>query len=253
MRSIPQLSSVVAYLVGFLPSIAFIDVMRYVMFELLRAQEARLCQEFGSANDIRPCIQPHSTSSFPNTAYFSIHPLVTKLHHTALQDLWGWLAWWKMHGRCCTGLTSGYPGSTIYAKCVLTLLPGYESPALGPVFLYFPTGSTFHPVRMHMRLVPTSGDHQRKRLHLFHASGHMHYSKLVHLYHLKMCTLQDGHGQGRIPFSHRGKLLYDLMHRQVLGCCLVWHLTRPQNRYWHAQKCFWLAHMRVQTYKEHSG
>ena len=31
----------------------------------------------------------------------------------------------------------------------------------------------------------------RKRLHLFHASGDINYAKLVHLYHLKLCTLQD--------------------------------------------------------------
>ena len=66
MRSIPELSSVVACLVGFLLLTSFIDVMRYVMSELLRAQEAYLCQKFCSANDIRPCIQPHTASSFPN-------------------------------------------------------------------------------------------------------------------------------------------------------------------------------------------
>ena len=85
--SIPELSSVVACLVGFLPLIFFIHVMRYVMFRLLRAQPARLCQEFGSANDVRPCIQPYTASSFLNTAGFSINPLVTRLHHTAPQDL----------------------------------------------------------------------------------------------------------------------------------------------------------------------
>ena len=39
--------------------------------------------------------------------------------------------------------------------------PGYESPALDPLSLYFPTGSTFHSARIHRRLVPTPGDHQK--------------------------------------------------------------------------------------------
>ena len=73
------------------------------MFGFLRALQAHLCQEFGSSNDVRPCIQPHTTNSFPNTAGFVFHSLVTKLHRTALQDLWGWPTWWKMHGWCCTG------------------------------------------------------------------------------------------------------------------------------------------------------
>ena len=47
---------------------------------------------------------------FPNTAGCSINPLVTESHHTALQDLWGWPALWKVPGRCCTGPRSGYPG-----------------------------------------------------------------------------------------------------------------------------------------------
>ena len=63
----------------------------------------------------------------------------------------------------------------------------------------------------------------RKRLHLFHTSGHMHYAKLVHLYHQKMCTLQDGHGQGWIPFLHRGRLLYHPMQWQVLVWFMVWY------------------------------
>ena len=58
MKSFPELSSVVTCLVGFLPLISIIDVMRYIMFRLLRARQARLCQEFGSATDVRPCIQP---------------------------------------------------------------------------------------------------------------------------------------------------------------------------------------------------
>ena len=88
------------------------------MFGLIRARQARLCQEFCSANDVSPCIQPHTASSF------SIHPLVTLLHHTALRDLWRCPARWKMHGRCCTGPRSGYRGSTIYAKtCLVILLP----------------------------------------------------------------------------------------------------------------------------------
>ena len=52
----------------------------------------------------------------------------------------------------------------------------------------------------------------RKRLHLLHASGDIHYAKLVHLYYLKLCTLQD-----------RQKLLYNPMQRQAVGWCLVWH------------------------------
>ena len=63
----------------------------------------------------------------------------------------------------------------------------------------------------------------RKRLHLFHASGDIHYAKLVHLYHLKLCTLQDWHRQGWIPFLHRGRLLHHPMQRWALGWCLVWH------------------------------
>ena len=47
-------------------------------------------------------------SSFLNAAGFSINSLVIRLHHTAPQDLWGWPAWWKVHGRCCTGPRSGY-------------------------------------------------------------------------------------------------------------------------------------------------
>ena len=57
----------------------------------------------------------------------------------------------------------------------------------------------------------------RKRLRLFHASGLIHYAKLVNLCHLKMCTLQDEHGHGWIPFLHRGRLLYHPMQGQVLG------------------------------------
>ena len=95
------------------------------MFTLLRA----LCQEFGSADDVRPCIQPHTVSSF------TIHPLVTKLHHAALQDLWRWSALWKMHGRCCTGPRSDYHGSTIYAKtCLVTLLPRIWNTSFGSTF-----------------------------------------------------------------------------------------------------------------------
>ena len=44
MRSIPELSSVVACLVGVLPLISFIDIMRYVMLGLLWSQQARLYQ-----------------------------------------------------------------------------------------------------------------------------------------------------------------------------------------------------------------
>ena len=129
MRSFPELSSVITYLVGFLPLISIIDVMRYIMFGLLRARQARECQEFGSANDVRPCIQPHIASSF------SIHPLVTKLHHAALRDLWRWPVWWTMHGRCCTGPRIGYPGSTIYAKtCLVTLLPRIWKPSFESTF-----------------------------------------------------------------------------------------------------------------------
>ena len=126
MGSFPELSSVVTCLVGFLPLISIIYVMRYMMFGLLRA----LCQEFGNANDVRSsCIQPHTASSF------SIHPLVTKLHRAALWDLRRWPAWWKMHGRCCTGPRSGYPGSTIYAKtCLVTLLPRIWKPSFGSTF-----------------------------------------------------------------------------------------------------------------------
>ena len=91
----------------------------------------------------------------------------------------------------------------------------------------------------------------RKRLCLFHASGHIHYAKLVHLYHLKMCTLQDGHGQGLIPFSHRGRLLYHSMHQQVLGWGLVWH-NHKTGIDMH-KNGFWWTHMRVQNYREHSG
>ena len=65
------------------------------MFGLIRA----LCEEFCSANDVRPCIQPHTASSF------SIHPLVCEIYE---DDLHGE----KMHGRCCTGPRSGYPGSS---------------------------------------------------------------------------------------------------------------------------------------------
>ena len=57
----------------------------------------------------------------------------------------------------------------------------------------------------------------RKRLHLFHASGDIHYAKLVHLNHLKLCTLQDRHRQGWIPFLHRGRLLCHPMKWQALG------------------------------------
>ena len=125
MRSFPELSSVVTCLIGLLPLITIIYVMRYIMFGLLRA----LCQEFGSANDVRPCIQPHIASSF------SIHPLITKLHHAALWDLWRWPAWWNIHGRCCTGPRSGYPGSTIYVKtCVVALLPWIWKPSFGSTF-----------------------------------------------------------------------------------------------------------------------
>ena len=77
----------------------------------------------------------------------------------------------------------------------------------------------------------------RKRLHLFHATGHIHDAKLVHLYHLKMCTLQDGHGQGWIPFLYRGRLLSYPVQRHVLGWCLVWHDQRTgidtlKNGFW---------------------
>ena len=112
--------------------------------------------------------------------------------------------------------------------------------------LYFPISSTFHPV------IPTSGDHiTRKRQHLFHASGRIHYVKLVHLYHLKMCTLQDGHGQGWIPFLYRGRLLHHPMQRQVLGWCLVWHDHRTGIGM-HTNG-FWWAHIRLLNYREHSG
>ena len=137
--------------------------------------------------------------------------------------------------------------TTIYAKrACYHCYPGYESSALRPVFLYFPISSTFHPV------IPTSGDHiTRKRLHLFHASGRIHYVKLVHLYHLKMCTLQDGHGQGWIPFLYRGRLLHHPMQRQVLGWCLVWHDHRTGIGM-HTNG-FWWAHIRLLNYREHSG
>ena len=86
MRSIPELSSVVASLIWF-PSVDIVHrIMRYVMFGFSRVQQAHLCQEFGSVNDVRPCIQPHTASSFPNTTGFSTHLLVTKLQHAALQD-----------------------------------------------------------------------------------------------------------------------------------------------------------------------
>ena len=49
---------------------------------------------------------------------------------------------------------------------------------------------------MHRRLVPTFG----KRLHLSHASCHIYFAKLVHLYHLKMPTLQDGLDMGKDEF-----------------------------------------------------
>ena len=126
MRSMFELPSMVACLFGLFPLISFIDVMRYVMFGLLRAQQANLCHEFGSANDVRPCIQPHTARSFPNTAGFGIHPLVLKVNHTALQDLWGCPAWW----RCMTDAVED-PGSTIYAKTcsVVTLLPWIWTPS----------------------------------------------------------------------------------------------------------------------------
>ena len=102
-----------------------------------------------------------------------------------------------MRGKCCTGPRSGYPGLTTYAKrCLVTLLPW--------VFIQSEcTGG----VSLHLEIT-------RKRLHLFHESGHIHYAKLVNLYHQKMCAL---HGQGWIPFLNRGRLLYHLIQRQVLG------------------------------------
>ena len=255
MRSIPELFSVVACLVGFLPLISSIYVMRYAMFGLSRAQQVRLCHEFGGPDDVRPCIQTYTVGLFPNTAGLSMNPLVTKLHHTALLDLWGWPTWWMMHDRCCTGPRSGYLGSTTNAKtCLVILLPWIWKPTFGNSFsILFPTSSTFHPVRMHRRLVPTSaGDHiTRKKHHWFHASGHIRCAKLVHLYHLKMCTQQDGHGQGWIPFLHTRRLFYPPMQRQVLGWCLVWHDYRTGIDT--HKNGFWWAHMRVQTYTEHSG
>ena len=105
---------------------------------------------------------------------------------------------------------------------------------------------------MHRRLVPTSGDHiTRKRLHLFHASGRIHYVKLVHLYHLKMCTLQDGHRQGWIPFLYRGRLFYHPMQQQVLGWRLVWY--DPRTGIDMHKNGFWWAHMKLLNYREHSG
>ena len=119
-------------LVGFLPLISIIDVMRYIMLGLLRARQACLCQEFGSGNDAKPCIQPHTAS------LFSIHPLVTKFHHAALWDLWRWPTWWNMHGRCCSGPRRGYPGSTNHAKtCLATLLPRIWKPSFGSTFSIF--------------------------------------------------------------------------------------------------------------------
>ena len=67
---------------------SFIVVIKYVMLGsgLLRALQARIGQEFGSVNDVRPCIQLQTMYSFPNTAGFSIHRLVRKLCHRDLQD-----------------------------------------------------------------------------------------------------------------------------------------------------------------------
>ena len=65
----------------------------------------------------------------------------------------GMPAWWKMHGRCCTEPNNGNRETTMYAKRVCnTATLGYESPALGRVVR----------IRKHMKLAPTSGDHQKE-------------------------------------------------------------------------------------------
>ena len=193
MRSSPELSSVVACLVGFLQLISLINVIIYIMVRLLRAQQACVCQDFGSANDVRPCTQPCTASSFLHSPGFSINPLATKpitqlckIYEDGLHD-----------GKCMKDAVQDLGVVTLdqqfVQKCAWQhCYPGYENPALCRAFLYFPTGSTFHPVGMQRRLVPTSGDRiTRTRMYLYHASGYIHYAKLVHLYHLQMFTLQD--------------------------------------------------------------
>ena len=75
------------------------------------------------------------------------------------------------------------PWSTIYAKtCLVTLLPWIWKPGLVQLFYTFLLVQHFTQLEcrggwsLHLEI-------PRKRSHLFHASGHIRYVKLVHLYH----------------------------------------------------------------------
>ena len=92
------------------------------------------------------------------------------------------MSWWKLHGRCCTGPSNGYPGSTTYTKtCLVTLLPGIWK------------ASVFYSITMVRQFIQSERTRDwslhlettRKRLHLFNTAGHLHYAALAHLYHQK--------------------------------------------------------------------
>ena len=122
-----------------------------------------------------------------------------------------------LHGeRCMADAVQDPRVVTLDQPFIQKVLGEYESPALDPLSLYFPTGSTFHPARIHRRLIPTSGDHQKETAFISCKWRH----SICKSVHLKLCTLQDRHRQGWIPFLHRGRLLYHPMQRHALGC--VW-------------------------------
>ena len=157
MRSIHELSSVVACLVGFLPLTSFIDVMRYVMFQLLWAQQACLCQDFSSANDVRSCIQPHTASPFSNTAGLASIPLSqTSITHLCkiYQD-----------GVRCIADAVKDPGVvTICAKHVLGNIVTLDMKARlwDQLFNTFSLVQHFIQSECRWGLVFTSGDHQKE-------------------------------------------------------------------------------------------
>ena len=108
----------------------------------------------------------------------------------------GLSVWWKMHARCYTGPSNGYIGSAIYAKPCSVTLP----PSLGTSFLHYHTDSTLHSVRMHLETT-------RMRLHLFYATGYIHYEKSVDLYDQKMCRMDMG--RDKFHFTQRKTLPLD--------------------------------------------